>query len=76
MAALSSVSGTLSIAVFEQGVGFGNPMVVPLPGGGGNGHVMVWNSADLGPGFLAITPLAEEPLRFMPCANGEWNKAG
>ncbi len=76
VAALSSAAGTLSVAVYEQGKDFSVPASVAMTGGGGNGHVLAWNSADLGPGFLAITPLAEEPLRFLPWANGEWNNAG
>jgi hypothetical protein len=75
VAAMSSAVGVLSVAVYEQGKDFGAPSSVALTGGGGNGHVLPWNSTDLGPGFLAITPLAEEPLRFLPWAKGEWNDA-
>ena len=74
IAALSSTAGTLSMSIYEEGKGFGKPGSVALPGGGGNGRVLAWKSADLGPGFLAVTPLADEPLRFVRCGNGEWEK--
>ncbi len=74
IAALSSTAGTLSVALYEEGKGFGSPSSVAIPNGGGNGRLLPWKSTELGSGFLAVSPLAEEPLRFVPCVNGELEK--
>lgn len=74
IAAFSSAAGILSISTYDAAGGFSKPATVAIPGGGGEGRVLPWNSSDLGAGFLVITPLAEEPLRFVPTSSVETEK--
>ena len=74
IATLSNVAGSLYVATYDPKTGFGVPVVVPMLGGGGNGRVINWTSPELGPGFLVVTPLAEDPLRFVPVTGDDWVK--
>jgi hypothetical protein len=74
IAALSNVAASLFIAPYDPKTGFGAPTVVPILGGGGHGRVLNWTSPELGAGFLVVTPLAEDPLRFVPITGDDWLK--
>ena len=54
----------------------GEAVRVPVPSSGSQGWVFPWRSAELGPGFVTITPLARTPFQFAPWNNGTWNKGG
>ena len=76
VAGLSGAAGVLSIATYDAEAGFGKVDTVSVLGGGGTGRVIPWLSPDKGPGFVVISPLAEEPIRFIPCTNADLDKGG
>ena len=76
IATLLGAGGMLAITTLSADRKFGEVVNVPVPNAGGHGFVLPWDSAEAGPGFLAIAPLADEPLQFVPWNKGKWNKNG
>jgi tetratricopeptide (TPR) repeat protein len=76
IAALSSMAGRLSLAALKPDLSLGPVTIVAVPSAGGEGFVLPWTSAQVGPGFLAITPLAETPFQFVPCGKDALAQAG
>jgi hypothetical protein len=72
VAALLGASGALAITTVKDRK-FGEVKTLPLAAGGARGMIIPWKSAEKGPGFLAILPLAEQPIQFVPCNNGQWD---
>ena len=73
---LLGAGSALAITSLTPDRKFTPPIVVPLPAGGSYGYVLPWQSADAGNGFVAIVPLAEMPIQFVPYNKGQWNKDG
>ena len=65
VAGLSSAMGILSLSTYDSEKGFSSSGSVQLTGGGGNSRLLAWKSDTKGVGFLAVMPLAEDPLRFI-----------
>jgi Flp pilus assembly protein TadD len=72
VAALLGVARSLAIAPLTGDRKFGSVVKVPLPSNGGPGFVFPWTSAELGPGFVAVTPLSDTPIQFVAYNKGAW----
>lgn len=71
---LSGVAGQLSITTLLAERKFASVTTVPIPGGGATGFVFPWLSAELGPAFLAVSPLAQSQFMLVPSNKGKWDK--
>lgn len=76
IASLQGVGQALQITTLASDRKFGELVRVPMPSGGRRGWIFQWMSAQSGPGFLVVVPLAENPLQFVPYNKGAWNKSG
>jgi tetratricopeptide (TPR) repeat protein len=74
IATLLGAGGKLVLTSVKADKTFTDKVEIPLPSGGPKGFVFGWNSAAAGPGFLAVVPLAEQPLQFVPYNKGAWTK--
>ncbi|HYF47759.1 MAG TPA: VCBS repeat-containing protein, partial [Planctomycetota bacterium] len=69
---LTGVAGKLVLTSVGEDRTFAPVKTIPMPAGGPAGWVLPWNSAQAGPGFLCVVPLAEAPLQFVPYSKGSW----
>lgn len=75
VAAFSSAMGTLSVSTYTPSTGFSALRNVQLAGGGGNTRLLGWKSEKRGPGFVAVMPLAGDPVRFVALNAGNEKEA-
>ncbi|MBE7462023.1 MAG: tetratricopeptide repeat protein [Planctomycetes bacterium] len=63
---LLGLGRALAIASYQGDGRFTEVKRVAMPAGGPLGWVLPWPSVEAGAGFLAVLPLAEKPLQFVP----------
>jgi tetratricopeptide (TPR) repeat protein len=73
---LQGVSHALEITSISAERKFSELIRVPMPSGGTRGWVFPWGSEKSGAAFVAVVPLAERPLQFVPYNKGQWVKGG
>lgn len=77
IAALSSIARTLDVVTVTPERGLAAAAAISgLPSAGSAGIVLQWTSAEAGEGFVAVAPLSDAPLRFVPCNKGRWPQDG
>jgi len=71
-AAILSSTGTLAVATLDPSGKFGPIKTIPVRSGGPRAYLFPYKSLDAGPGLIAVLPLAQSPIQFIPYSGGNW----